>query len=214
MFVAALTSQPFPLAIPIALFVAYHSLGVWLTGQTIGKAVLGLCVVRVEGPRTFAWSVGRASIGYFGCSLFGLGLLLALRGPRHRALHDVAFGSRVVAVDDSKLNLKTALKRLSTFARMREEEASKRQVAVGASILGLLWGWLRAIADRVVGAVDWLSGLAGGSGSGNGPSPLAALEAKGKAVVGAVRPPSRPGPWRSCRLWPTPSHGSSSRATT
>jgi hypothetical protein len=178
--------EPFPLIAPIALFVGYHAVAVWLTGRTIGKAVFGLRVERGSRSRTAAWSLGRATIGYFGCSLFGLGYLVALRDQRHRAVHDIVFESEVVVVDGGKLNVRIALMRLRDFARMREEAAKKRHAAHGLAVVGALWSWLRSLADGLVHGLDWLSSLFGGSGSGGGTSPLAAWGATAKAGLAAV----------------------------
>jgi len=179
MLAGALLGQPFPLAIPVALFVTYHTLAVRLTGRTIGKAALGLKVARDARSPTFWWCFGRASVGYFGCTLLGLGLLPALRNERHQTLHDEVFDSEVVFEDEGRLDVRTALRRLGDFAQMREEQATRRRTALGIAVVGVLWGWLRSLTEGVAGVLDWL----GGHGAGGGPSPLAALGARAKALV-------------------------------
>lgn len=89
----------------IAIFIGYHGLLLWLTGQTVGKAAVNLRLCRIDGAvyqrtlRGLVWTLGRASLGYFVFSLAGIGLLLAVsrRSPSNRALHDWVLYSQVVA---------------------------------------------------------------------------------------------------------------------
>jgi len=52
---------------------------VFASGRTPGKRLNGLRVVRGRGSRTLPWSLGRATVGYLGCLLLGLGLRVVLR---------------------------------------------------------------------------------------------------------------------------------------
>lgn len=80
------------LALVAGYFVVLHA----GTGQTLGKAALGLRVARPDGR---AIGIGRSAVrfmGYFLSALpFGLGFLLALASSR-RALHDLLAGTAVV----------------------------------------------------------------------------------------------------------------------
>jgi len=85
----------------VACLVTYLTVWVWLTGQTIGKALFNLTVRRVGDSagaqtwRALVWSLGRHSVGYLIADVFGLGVLFALTSSR-RCPHDYAFGSKVV----------------------------------------------------------------------------------------------------------------------
>lgn len=74
----------------------YFWLPVALTGRTVGKAVLGLTVVRSDGAPVGA---GRAAVRalVLPISLIaGIGMIPALVTPKARALHDFAAGTREV----------------------------------------------------------------------------------------------------------------------
>jgi uncharacterized RDD family membrane protein YckC len=85
----------------VACLLTYLTVWVWLSGQTVGKAVFNLTVRRIDDTapartwRGLVWSLGRHSVGYVIADVFGLGVLAALTPPR-RCLHDYAFGSKVV----------------------------------------------------------------------------------------------------------------------
>jgi uncharacterized RDD family membrane protein YckC len=186
MLVAAQVSRPFPLAIPFGMLVAYHTLTVWLTGQTVGKALFGLQLVRGDANPSLPWSLGRASVGYFGCTLFGLGLLPAFRDGRHRHLADRVFSSEVVVVDGGRLDVRRALRRLKDFCLMRHQEAENRAEAAGTAALALLWGWLGSVATSVSGLIDAIFRAFGGSGSGGGASLVGELTTRAKVLVSAA----------------------------
>jgi uncharacterized RDD family membrane protein YckC len=84
-----------------ACLLTYLTVWVWLSGQTVGKALFNLTVRRIDDTapartwRGLVWSLGRHSVGYVIADVFGLGVLAALAPPR-RCLHDYAFGSKVV----------------------------------------------------------------------------------------------------------------------
>lgn len=83
-----------------AVVLTYHVLcwGQW--GQTPGKMLVGLAVVREDGA---AIGYGRAFLRWMAYLLaalpLGLGLLVALFHPRRRGLHDLLAGTSVVRVD-------------------------------------------------------------------------------------------------------------------
>ena len=87
----------------VVVWVIYQTGMVWLTGgRTVGKSACGLSVRHIDGSapdRTwagFGWAFGRASAGYLIVDMFGLGVLVALRNPRRRCVHDYVFASEVV----------------------------------------------------------------------------------------------------------------------
>jgi uncharacterized RDD family membrane protein YckC len=71
----------------------------WVGGQTIGKMLVGIRVVNVDGSTV---AVGAALLrfgGYFGSLVvFGLGYVMAALRRDKRALHDLIAGTRVERV--------------------------------------------------------------------------------------------------------------------
>jgi uncharacterized RDD family membrane protein YckC len=136
-------------------WVIYQTGSVWLTGgRTIGKAACSLSVRRIDGsaPRQdragLAWAFGRASLGYLVIDMGGLGILVGLRNPRRRCLHDYAFASEVVLHPDTgdplqpRGRLERLRQRLQQFTEDRENawEAKKNYTFVAT-----LWKWLAQI---------------------------------------------------------------------
>jgi uncharacterized RDD family membrane protein YckC len=62
--VAMTLRQPQPLIVIIGIFVAYHATLTWWLGRTIGKALVGLRVLRPGRKVTLWWSLARAGPGY------------------------------------------------------------------------------------------------------------------------------------------------------
>lgn len=85
-----------------ALFVGYFGLLQAGAGQSLGKALLGLRVARLDGgPLDVRHGLVRA-LGYvLSAAAFGLGFLVALLPPR-RALHDYLAGSIVQSARSSR----------------------------------------------------------------------------------------------------------------
>lgn len=80
----------------VGLYVLYHSVGN-AAGGTIGKRMLGLRVVRLDGtPLGAARSLARALGALLSTPLLNLGYLWALVRPDSRTWHDLLAGSRVV----------------------------------------------------------------------------------------------------------------------
>jgi uncharacterized RDD family membrane protein YckC len=138
-------------------WVIYQTGAVWLTGgRTVGKAACSLSVRHIDGspPRQdragLAWAFGRASLGYLVIDMGGLGVLVALRSPRRRCLHDYAFASEVVLHPgtgdplDPSGRLERIRQRLEQFTQDRENawQAKKEKYAFAAA----LWKWLLWIA--------------------------------------------------------------------
>ena len=128
----------------VMAWVIYQTGSVWLTGgRTTGKAACNLSVRHIDGsaPRQdragLAWAFGRASLGYLVIDMGGLGVLVALRNPRRRCLHDYAFASEVVLHPDTndplhpRSRLERIRQRLQQFTEDRENawEAKKKKYA-------------------------------------------------------------------------------------
>jgi uncharacterized RDD family membrane protein YckC len=86
----------------LLVWLLYMPLSWTLTGQTIGKALLGLRVIRSDprhpsiGKLSLARSYLRV-VGYWLSALpFGLGFLSAVFDEEHRTLHDRIAGTRVI----------------------------------------------------------------------------------------------------------------------
>jgi hypothetical protein len=187
----------------LGVLLAYHTALVWLTGQTIGKAVANLAVRRVDGrtymrtPRGLLWALGRASVGYLLVDVLGLGILVALprRNVARRCLHDWVFGSQVVLRGELEWALPKMRRRLSEFARSRED--ASKQVAEKQEEprrLSNLWQWLvtgalglEKILDVVQLVVTRVSHWFGGAGEAHaGTTTLSTKTAAGVAVGSAA----------------------------
>jgi uncharacterized RDD family membrane protein YckC len=153
-------------AVLLAAWVIYQTGSVWLTGgRTVGKAACNLSVRHIDGsiPRQdragLTWAFGRASLGYLVIDMGGLGVLVALRSPRRRCLHDYAFASEVVLHPDPdpddplhpRSRLERIRRRLQQFTEDRENawEAKKKKYA----FIDSLWKWLLRITEISLG---WL----------------------------------------------------------
>ena len=134
-------------------WVIYQTGAVWLTGgRTIGKAACSLSIRHIDGsaPRQdragLAWAFGRASLGYLVIDMGGLGILVGLRNPRRRCLHDYAFASEVVLHPDTgdplhpRGRLERLRQRLQQFTEDRENtwEAKKKNYAFVTTLWKLL----------------------------------------------------------------------------
>jgi len=181
----------------LGVFVAYHTALVWMTGQTLGKAVANLEVRRADGQayertaRGLGLTLGRASVGYLLVDMLGLGVLVALpaRNADRQCLHDLVFGTRVVLLDELEWGLPKVRKRLSDFALRREEASADVQEKQGEPRrLSGLWQWmvtgalgLEKVLDMVQGTVTRVSHWFGGPGHAHAGS--ATLSTKTAAVV-------------------------------
>jgi len=76
----------------------YYGLMWSKTGQTVGKKLMGLKVVTIDGvPPSFWRAVGRAALGYaLSSSVFSLGFLWMLWDDQKQTWHDKLFGTFVV----------------------------------------------------------------------------------------------------------------------
>ncbi|MEO7539304.1 MAG: RDD family protein [Pyrinomonadaceae bacterium] len=92
------TIGPTPWIIGAVLFVANFLIFPMLRGRTLGKLLVGLTIVNLDGTRVRASSVvGRNIFGYALTILtFGIGFLIAAVNSSGRALHDFVGGTIVV----------------------------------------------------------------------------------------------------------------------
>ena len=156
-----------PYALGLALFVAYHTVMVWLTQQTIGKALFGLRVVRSGRTKAgFLWALGRASLGYLTIDFVGLGLFVPLLNRRRRALHDFVFGSQVVFGDD-RFVARRVIDRLLAFAERNQSALDEKEKPL--TLAKGLWGLLSRLALGLQRVIEFLTRL----GSTNAPLTLA-----------------------------------------
>ncbi len=81
----------------VLLVGAIYQIGFWmLAGQTPGKRLLGLRVVRTDGERVGFWSGVRRWLGYMVSSILFLGYLWILVDNRRQGFHDKIAGTMVV----------------------------------------------------------------------------------------------------------------------
>lgn len=76
---------------------AYFALSTWLLRASLGQLATGLRVVQADYRRaTFGQCVGRCLLSVLVVMTYGASFLWAVRGPGHRAVHDVLSGTIVV----------------------------------------------------------------------------------------------------------------------
>jgi uncharacterized RDD family membrane protein YckC len=115
------------------LFLAYQAFFSSEGRVSLGKSLFGLRVVDGDGePLDVARGFGR-SAGYLVSQIFTAGFLWALIDPNSRALHDLPFGSRVVAD-----------RPLSPGRRVAVRLAAGTLIAAFAGV----WGWQNIWAPR------------------------------------------------------------------
>ncbi len=94
------------------LFILYETIFSCGGRMTLGKALVGLAVVKkdISGPLSFMQALRRA-VGYYvsGALLFG-GFLMAFFDDRHRALHDIFGGSVVVQIRQKSVGERLVLR--------------------------------------------------------------------------------------------------------
>ena len=82
------------LAVSITLL---YNFGLWmLTGQTVGKWIMGVRIVRTDGGRLRFGNCVRRQIGYYISAILFLGYLWVLVDNRRQGFHDKLSGSFVV----------------------------------------------------------------------------------------------------------------------
>lgn len=186
----------------IGTFVLYHSASLWLTGQTVGKAIGNLELRSADGsrlprtPRSVALLIGRSSVGYAIVDACGLGVLLALpqANRARRCLHDWVFGTRVVMRDDFSWALPRLRQRLLDFANNRRaaSAAVQREQEETRRVAGL-WHWLvtgalalEQVLDAIQRAVGHIAGWFGGPSPATGSSVLSTKAAASVAIASSA----------------------------
>jgi hypothetical protein len=182
-------AEPYPLIVPLGLAVAYLTLIVWWTSTTIGKAALGLRVVRTNGPVTLPWALGRSTLGLIVVDLLGAGLVPALWSAERRALHDRAFHSLVVWTGEPA-TWRRVSDRLVALADQREQvREEKRRRSRGLVLLTGLWAWMSDLARGVRAHVArwWRDAPPAGTSAGQALTAIVIGKvALGAAAIGAV----------------------------
>jgi len=83
-------------ALGMVLFVAYY-IGFWLAaGQTPGKRIMGVRIVRTDGRRVKLGNVVRHFVGYWLSGILFLGFLWILVDNQRQAWHDSLSGTIVI----------------------------------------------------------------------------------------------------------------------
>ena len=175
-----------PWALAPALFVAYHTVLLWLVQRSVGKAIFSLRVRRVEREPTFLWALGRSSLGYFSVDVVLIGGLTVLLDRRHRALHDLVFGSEVVHEPGVA---RQPFNRLVEFAESSGAALEQKKKGSGLKpvfILLALWQSLEKLAGLVGKAIAAAEKVLGGIGAASpaaSAAPASALPVKAATVV-------------------------------
>ena len=175
--VCAFLPQPFPPVLPLALLVCYQALATWWLRASVGKVLLGLRVVRLDGDVTLAWALLRAGPGYLVLTVVGLGWALAAIPPDRRPLHDRVLGADVVMVETAALAPRQAAVRLADWARRRQLVAERKGDRTRAA-LAVLWAWLAGLGAAVQRFIDWLRGA-----DATGPSAVSTLSTSAAATI-------------------------------
>ena len=179
--------QPLRFLIPLGLFILYHTILVYFTQQTVGKALFGLRVERIGGTPSFLWALGRSSVGYLVIDVFGLGVVLALFNRRHLCAHDYVFGSAVVFQGPKAMKAKRMVDRLLEFGEKQAAAVAEKTAAVAEkkkpiTVLAALWAFLTGLARWAQKATD---SLAGGSAVSE-PAVISVLSGKAGLAVAAT----------------------------
>ena len=180
--VFAALPQPLPLILPLLLLVVYHAVLLWLTQQTVGKALLGLRVRRIGREPDLTWAIGRSTIGYFAIDLFGIGMLTALFNRDHRALHDLTFDSLVTVDHAGPFTARNLLSRFVAFCERQSAAINARKKVVG--VAGAFWAFLLGLGRGLKVGVDYVMSVLGmRDGARPSSSILQKLSAKTAAVA-------------------------------
>jgi uncharacterized RDD family membrane protein YckC len=101
-----------------------YFIGLWtLTGQTIGKYVMGVRIVRLNGHHVNLLTAIIRYIGYFVSLIpFGLGFFRVLISDRRRGWHDMMAGTCVIYAWEAHQNEKF-LDRAKQYVKRRRHEA-------------------------------------------------------------------------------------------
>jgi uncharacterized RDD family membrane protein YckC len=106
------------------LFGPVYFIALWtLTGQTIGKYIMGVRIVRLNGRHVNLLTAIIRYIGYFVSLIpFGLGFLRVLISDRRRGWHDMMAGTCVIYAWEAHQN-ERFLDRAKQYVKRRRREA-------------------------------------------------------------------------------------------
>jgi uncharacterized RDD family membrane protein YckC len=104
-----------------------YNIGSWmLAGQTLGKWIMGVRVVRTNGQRMSFWAALRRQIGYVISAILFLGYLWILFDNRRQGFHDKLAGTFVVyswpEVEGPIKPIQDQMRRIRLKRRMAEEQ--------------------------------------------------------------------------------------------
>ena len=114
------------LAVFAVAFFPIYFIFLWtLSGQTVGDAILGIRVVRMDGrPMTIPRSILRF-IGYLICFItLGIGFALMLVDNQRQGLHDMLAGTCVIYAWRGEQNTETVERLQSWLARRKAKRAT------------------------------------------------------------------------------------------
>lgn len=132
------------LAVFTIVFTPLYYLFLWsLAGQSVGKALLGVRIVRLNGKQMSLWIALRRLVGYLLTLLtFGLGFLWVAADNRRQALHDKIAGTSVIYSWEATHNRRLVQRLRRNFRRLRSVppvlKAPQLEEMAGRSYEGVL----------------------------------------------------------------------------
>jgi uncharacterized RDD family membrane protein YckC len=105
------------------LVAAVYNIGFWLlSGQTPGKRMLGVRVMRTDGTRLRPGNALRRQVGYWISAIFFLGFLWILFDNKRQGFHDKLAGTMVVySWPEGRLRGTFVIERLQRFTDRRSK---------------------------------------------------------------------------------------------
>jgi uncharacterized RDD family membrane protein YckC len=167
--------EPFPPLFALLVFVGYHWLLTWWVGRTLGKALLGLRVLRLSGPVSWWWALGRAGPGYLVLSVAGLGWLTATRDLYRRPLYDILLGGVVTQDVDAAGEASGPVDRLLVYAREHQQAISEHKEPL--RLVAGLWAALAKGPELAAKGLQLLRGETTAASSGTSLSSWASGQA-------------------------------------
>ena len=119
---AALALVLSSLGILVLVSIVYNATFWWVSGQTPGKRVLGLRVIRKDGTRLRLGNALRRQIGYWISSIFYLGFIWILFDNKRQGFHDKIAGTIVVySWPEGRLRGTFVIERVQRFTGRRSK---------------------------------------------------------------------------------------------
>ncbi len=105
--------------VTLTVWLVYY-LGLWmLTGQTVGKWIMGVRIVRTDGGRLRIGNCVRRLVGYLLSAILFLGYLWVLVDDRRQGFHDKLAGTFVVYAWPEREPVRPAMSRIRRRRRER-----------------------------------------------------------------------------------------------